>query len=186
MLPVGYDGSTKPVHNRGSVMQAMTVIKKSEPARVKELLKALDWLATPFGSTEYLVRNFGVDGETYTLEGTDPIVNSRGQNLRLVPFKYISDGPQVIYDPGQRRIAEARFAYQEKALAMTEPDPTIGLYSETEATKTAQIGKALDDHRNEILIGRKPLDSWAEAVSTWRKSGGDGIREDYQTAFAAK
>lgn len=186
MLPVGYDGSTQPVHNRGSVMQAMTVIKKSEPDRVKELLRTLDWLAAPFGSTEYLTRKFGSEGETYALEGSDPILNSRGQNLKLVPFGYISDAPLVIYDPGQRRIAEARFAYQEKALAMTQPDPTIGLYSETEATKTAQIGKALDDHRNEILIGRKPLDSWADAVSTWRKSGGDGIREDYQTALAAK
>lgn len=186
MLPVGYDSSTKPVHNRGSVMQAMTVIKKSDPDRVKELLRTLDWLAAPFGSTEYLTRKFGIEGETYVRQGSDPILNSRGQNLKLVPFGYISDAPLVIYDPGQQRIAEARFAYQEKALAMTQPDPTIGLYSETEATKTAQIGKALDDHRNEILIGRKPLDSWAEAVSTWRKSGGDEIREDYQNALAAK
>lgn len=186
MLPVGYDSSTEPAHNRGSVMQAMTVIKKSDPARVKELLKALDWLAAPFGSSEYLTRKFGIEGETYALEGTDPILNSRGQNLKLVPFGYISDGPLVIYDPGQRRIAEARFAYQEKALAMTLPDPTIGLYSETEATKNAQIGKALEDHRREILIGRKPLDSWADAVSTWRKAGGDQIREDYQTALATK
>lgn len=186
MLPVGYDGSTEPVHNRGTVMQAMTVIKKSEPDRVKELLRALDWLAAPFGSSEYLTRKFGIEGETYTLEGTDPILNSRGQNLKLVPFGYISDAPLVIYDPGQRHIAEARFAYQEKALATIQPDPTIGLYSETEATKSAQIGKALEDHRREILIGRKPLDSWAEAVSTWRKGGGDQIREDYQTAFATK
>jgi putative aldouronate transport system substrate-binding protein len=186
MLPVGYDSSTKPVHNRGAVMQAMTVIKKSDPARIKELLTALDWLAAPFGSSEYLIRKFGIEGETYALEGTDPILNSRGQNLKLVPFGYISDSPLVIYDPGARSIAEARFAYQEKALAMIEPDPTIGLYSETEATKTAQIGKALENHRQEILIGRKPLDSWADAVSTWRKSGGDAIREDYQTALATK
>ncbi|MFC7623186.1 extracellular solute-binding protein [Microlunatus sp. GCM10028923] len=186
MLPVGYDGSTKPVHNRGTVMQAMTVIKKSELDRVKELLKSLDWLATPFGSSEYLTRKFGIEGETYALEGTDPILNSRGQNLKLVPFGYISDSPLVIYDPGQRRIAEARFAYQEKALAMTGPDPTIGLYSEAEATKNAQIGKALEDHRREILIGRKPLASWADAVSAWRKGGGDEIRSDYETAFAAK
>lgn len=186
MLPVGYDSSTEPVHNRGTVMQAMTVIKKSEPDRVKELLRTLDWLAAPFGSSEYLTRKFGAEGVTYALEGTDPILNSLGQNLKLVPFGYISDGPQVIYDPGARRVAEARFAYQEKALAMIKPDPTIGLYSETEAAKSAQIGKALEDHRREILIGRKPLDSWADAVSTWRKDGGDQIREDYQTTFAAK
>ncbi len=186
MLPVGYDGSTEPVHNRGTVMQAMTVIKKSEPDRVKELLRALNWLASPFGSSEYLTRKFGIEGETYALEGTDPILNSRGQNLKLVPFGYISDAPLVIYDPGQRQIAEARFAYQEKALAMIEPDPTIGLYSETEASKSAQIGKALEDHRREILIGRKPLDSWADAVSTWRKGGGDQIREEYQTALATR
>jgi len=185
ILPVGYDGSTEPVHNRGTVMQAMTVIKKTEPDRVKELLRVLDWLATPFGSTEYLVRKFGVEGVTYTLEGTDPIVNSRGQTMRLVPFGYISDGPQVIYDPGERRIAEARFAYQEKALEMIGPDPTLGLYSEAESTKNAVIGRALEDARREILVGRKPLDSWPDAVATWRREGGDEIRKEFEAAFAS-
>ncbi|WP_205116492.1 extracellular solute-binding protein [Tenggerimyces flavus] len=184
ILPFSYDGTTKPVHGRGAVIQAMTAIKKSDPSRVKELLRLLDWLATPFGSAEYVLRNYGVENVTYTLKGTDPIVNASGQTLRLVPFKYLSDGTQVIYDPGLQRVAQARFDYQEAALEIIDRDPTLGLYSETEAAKNAQLSAKLTDARTEILRGQKPVSTWKEAVDTWRKDGGDTIRDEYEAAYA--
>ncbi|HEY9291164.1 MAG TPA: extracellular solute-binding protein [Microlunatus sp.] len=185
MLPFPHDADATALHPRGSVSGGLTVIKKSGADQTRKLLKLLDWLATPFGSAEYLLRNFGVEGVSYTADGTDPVLNAAGQNLKLVPFKYVSDASQVVYDPGRRRVSQARFDYQEAAMPMLAPDPTVGLYSETEAAKGAQLTKALDAARMDILQGRKPQSAWKDAVSSWRSGGGDQIREEYQKAAAA-
>jgi putative aldouronate transport system substrate-binding protein len=57
-----------------------------DKAWIEEVLTCLNWPAAPFGSQEHLVRAFGVNGSTFTLQGTDPILTSRGQNLRRVPI----------------------------------------------------------------------------------------------------
>ena len=184
-LPMfGYDAASKPVHPRGSAAQAFTAVTQAEPDRVREVLRVLDWLAAPFGSSEYLLRNFGIEGQTFTFEGKDPIVNSRGQNLRLVPFGYVSGPTLAIYDPGRRDVAQARFDYQEAALPILAPDPTQGLYSETDAAKGLQLGKDLTDTRNGILAGRAPVSSWKAAVTKWRNGGGDKIRSEFEQAFS--
>lgn len=180
----GHDSSSTPVHPRGAVMSSMTALAKAEPDRIHTLLQVMDWLAAPFGSSEYLLRKYGIEGETFELEGSDPILNSSGQQMRLAPFAYVADAPQAIYDPGQAEVAQARFDYQEQALPMLAPDPTLGLYSEAEAAKNNQLNLGLSDVRDAILVGRSPVSDWAEAIATWRKDGGDQIRAEFEEAFA--
>jgi len=182
----GYDANTTPVANKGGVILTMTALKKAEPERIKTLLTALDWLAAPFGSQEYLLRKYGIAGTTYDLDGADPILNQSGQQMRLVPFLNVADAPQAIYDPGQQEVAQARFDYQEATLPIQAPDPTLGLYSEAAASKENQLNRALTDVREAIMVGREPVSAWAAAVDTWRSEGGDEIRAEYEQAFAAE
>ncbi|MFW6599104.1 extracellular solute-binding protein [Propionibacteriaceae bacterium Y2011] len=179
-----YDGSAEPVHRGGSVQASTTLIKKSDPERVRFLLRTLNWLAAPFGSSEHLLKAYGVEGETYTLDGSDPILTESGATLRLVPFAYVGDAPQMIYDPGKQRVSQARFDYQEAALAMVPPDPTLGLYSETSTAKSSQLLRQLNDVRASVLTGRDPVSAWQSAVEKWRSDGGDAIRGEYEEAFA--
>ena len=123
MLPFSHDGTIKPTHGLANLAPHFTAITKADGARVEELLRVLDWLAAPFGSTEYLLRNYGMEGVTYSLEGSNPVLNSRGQNLRLVPFKYVTDAAQVIYQPSSQADAQAQFDYQEQALKLVGTDP---------------------------------------------------------------
>jgi len=184
MLPFAAEAGITPVHSRGNVASSLTAVKKGDEASVRRLLSVLDWLAAPFGSLEYQIKTYGVEGVSFTRQGTDPVLTEVGQNLRKVPFGYLADAGPVIYEPGARDVAQARFDYQEKALPMIPADPTAGLYSETDTGRSAKIGAAISDARREILLGRQPLSTWSAAVATWKKQGGDAIRAEYETAFA--
>ena len=67
-------------------------------------------------------------------------------------------------------------------LAIT--DPSVGLYSPTNATKGANLTQAMTDGVNQILFGRADVSTLDGLVKTWRSNGGDQIRGEYEDAFA--
>jgi len=77
-------------------------------------------------------------------------------------------------------------SYQEKVVPRLVRNPAEGLYSKTSLSKNGQLSKIVDTAELDIISGRKPLDSWDEAVTRWKASGGDQIRREYETAFAER
>ena len=73
-----YDGG-KPQHFLGPGFIAANALKKAEPDRVKELLRVLDFLASPFGSEEDLLLQYGVRDIHYTLDDAGKLDPQRAQ-----------------------------------------------------------------------------------------------------------
>ena len=71
---------------------------------------------------------------------------------------------------------------QEVLAPMGVPDPTIGLYSATNASKGATLNQAITDKLNDIISGRAPLSAYDQMVQDWRANGGDLIRKELQDA----
>ena len=59
-------------------------------------------------------------------------------------------------------------------------DPTVGLYSNTSATKNAMVDKAFNDAVKEVVQGRKPMSTLDELIKKWRTDAGDGMRQEFQ------
>jgi hypothetical protein len=78
----------------------------------------------------------------------------------------------------------ARTAHdQETVLApMGIPDPTVGLYSATMASKGAVLTQMVFDRLNDIITGRAPFSAYDQLVSDWRSQGGDQARKEFQDA----
>ena len=58
------------------------------------MLRILNWLAAPLGSAEYLLMNYGLKDTHWTPDDKgNPILNARGKQDALVPFRYITQGP---------------------------------------------------------------------------------------------
>jgi putative aldouronate transport system substrate-binding protein len=185
MIPPSYDGKTKAVLWEGSPSYSLTAVKKGSKTRVKELLRIANWLAAPFGTREYLLRKYGVAGVDYKLDQTDPILDAQGQTeVANFTATYIADSPQVIYEPGMPTVAKAEHTYQEKAIPMTIPIPTLGLFSDTSSTKGAQLNTMITNTQNAIWQGHKPMSAWDDAVAQWRTIGGNAIRKEYQESYA--
>jgi putative aldouronate transport system substrate-binding protein len=64
-------------------------------------------------------------------------------------------------------------------------DPSVGLYSVTDAAKRATLTQAVWDAVNSILFGRADIGTLDQAVAAWRSGGGDQIKKELAQAYAA-
>ena len=71
----------------------------------------------------------------------------------------------------------------EEADGLIVPDPVVGLYSNTDSSHGASLGKAITTMQTQVFQGRKSLKDWDEAVKTWRSNGGNTIKDEYGKAY---
>lgn len=161
--------------------------KKAEPARIKLLLRIVDHLSAPFGTEEYELANFGVEGKHFTKDA-DGIKTTElydQENNSLLPTKYIGTAPAVLYLPGHGDVAKAVHDWQKASLPKSVRNPATGLRSSTEASKGAQLGQIIGDGITAITFGRKPPSAWREVVAQWRQAGGDQVAAELAEEHAA-
>lgn len=183
LMPV-YDreGSELAPWDYGTGIFSIVGIKKQDSEdRTKMLLRMLNYLAAPFGTEEYFFRLYGKQGRDHTLDKNDnPVFTKEGTANLVVPVRYLADAPYTIYQPGRPQDADTQHDYQSLEIPVGIADPTIGLFSNTLATKNATIDKKFNDGVHDIIQGRQPLDHLDDLVKAWQKGGGDDIRKEYQ------
>jgi putative aldouronate transport system substrate-binding protein len=184
MLPPNYDGSSKAMIRRGSPTYSTAVLKKAKPARIKELLRIANYLASPFGTKEYPIRKWGVEGVDYTMKNGNVTQTAQGAREDIGGIGYIADAPWAIYEPGHPEETKKEHAYQVKAVPMTVANPSIGLFSNTSSVVGATLTTLVTNAQQDILQGRKPVSHWDDVLKQWRSGGGDKISKEYEEAFA--
>jgi putative aldouronate transport system substrate-binding protein len=185
LLPVGFDGG------RGVQFQdwggnQITVLKQASSERVKQVLGVLNYLASPFGSQEYLNLWYGQPGVDFNFdEKGNPVYTKTGQNnVQYIAWQTIISPPPVLFDGLDPGFVKVAHPIESAAHEMAITDPTVGLYSPTNATRGASLTQAMTDGVNQILFGRAPVSSLDQVVKDWRANGGDQIRAEYEAAFA--
>jgi putative aldouronate transport system substrate-binding protein len=187
-VPPPADGS-KGHYWFGSGAFGISAIKKASPERVKEILRIMNYMAAPIGSEEYLLLHYGVKGVDYDFDDKgNPTLTATGQ-ADTMPWGAgsvtVPNLPQVLYDPQDPEFARVIQGDQKAMGAVGVEDPSIGLYSNTSASKAGVLNTALIDGLTEIVKGTQPLSAFDQLVSDWRKNGGDQIRAEYEQAFAS-
>jgi putative aldouronate transport system substrate-binding protein len=177
-------GGAKPSVFAGSGVFGYTVLKKASPERIKMLLRVLDYLAAPFGSKEYELTHFGVEGVHFTrdADGTPKPTPlwSGGENTTNLPVGYLAEAPRVLFFSGVDAESVKRLhAWQTKAVPLAVRNPATGLISDTANRNGVALNKALNDGINAIIGGREPLENWEGIVSKWRSDGGDRIADEF-------
>ncbi|MGW6200761.1 hypothetical protein ACWF0M_31760 [Kribbella sp. NPDC055110] len=71
-------------------------------------------------------------------------------------------------------------------LAKSAVNPTVGLFSKTFATKNAVLDKAISSGVKDIVQGRKPMTTLDDLVRTWRNTGGDAMRKEYEAQLQSR
>jgi putative aldouronate transport system substrate-binding protein len=162
-------------------------LKKADPPRIKLLLRVIDYLSAPFGTQEYELANYGVEGKHFTKEaGGIKLTDLYSQeNNSLLPTKYIGVAPSVLYLPGHPDVARAVHDWQKATLPRSVRNPGTGLRSATEAGKSAQLNQILGDGITAVTFGRKPPSAWKDVVTQWRQAGGDKVAEELAEEHAA-
>lgn len=167
-----FDGGGPAPHFGGGARQGMAAIRNDVPDERKvQLLRLLDWMSTPLGTKEHLLRKFGVEGVHFDwVDGSPERREPKGGEIMDV--QYITDGPPVL-GPGDEDIMRRRHEVYTQNAASLVLDQSIGRYSETWAEKQATLYRLQATAKLDILAGRKELSTWPDVVAQWKRDGGD-------------
>jgi putative aldouronate transport system substrate-binding protein len=173
----------------GSGAFGYAALKQAPAERIQMLLRVLDYLAAPFGSKEYELTHFGVEGVHFTRDsaGTPQPTPlwSGGENIVNLPVRYIAEAPRVLYFAGVDAESVKRMhAWQTKAVPVALKNPATGLISDTGSRSGVTLNLTLVDGMNAIVTGREPLTSWDAVIKKWRADGGDKVAQEYAKEFA--
>jgi len=185
--PFSADGKTKPIYHTGPSNFGISFVKKASDDRVKLLLRVLNYLASPFGSQEYTLLNYGTEGVHYNRAANGvPVLTDKGRAEVLSTWKYITNNPQVLFSADRSQEYATNIQQDEKAMAdVAIADPTLGFYSATYSSQQALLDQAMNDGVNDIVVGRAPLSDLDGLVGAWRSNGGEKSRGEYAEAIAA-
>ncbi|WP_327346644.1 sugar ABC transporter substrate-binding protein [Streptomyces europaeiscabiei] len=165
-----------------------TVLKKAKKERIELLLRVLDHLAAPFGSEEWELVHYGVEGTHFTraADGSpEPTGLGEVENNTNLPLKYLAEGPQVLFVPGMPDAVRALHAWQRKVVPHAVRNASFGLQSATKNSQGTTLKALVEDTITGIVAGRLPLSAWDATVKTWRQRGGDRMAEELAKDYAA-
>lgn len=163
-----------------------TFIKKGlGRARVEELLRVLDWCSCPFGTSEFELREYGIEGKHFTrAPDNSPLLTDLGR--KEIQGQYAGLGgrvPAVVGTADTPRYVEDYLAYIRETYAYTESNPFVGLKLEYPANYS-KIIVTTEDRIDDIVRGRRPLSDLDRIVADWRATGGDEGRAFFEKALA--
>jgi putative aldouronate transport system substrate-binding protein len=183
--PFSSDTNTPIVWHQYGLNHGITVIKKASSDRIKELLHILNYLASPFGSQEELLTHYGVEGPDYNFDQNgNPVPTDKGLVDLNVSWRYIADRPQVLFDPNDSNFARQAYTEMQTMIPYLITDPSVGLYSATNASKGGPLIQTVLDGLADMVTGRAPMSNLAQLIGDWRTGGGDQIRAEFQQAYA--
>jgi putative aldouronate transport system substrate-binding protein len=185
LIAPGFDGG-KGVQFQDWGGNQITVLKKGSPERIKQVLGVLNYLASPFGSQEYLNNWYGAKGIDFNFdEKGNPVYTPAGENnVHFITWQTIISPPPVLFDGLDPNFVKVAHPIETAAHELAITDPSAGLYSPTSATKGASLTQTMIDGVNQILFGRADVSTLDGLVKTWRSNGGDQIRAEIEDAFA--
>lgn len=173
-----YNAGKTPTPWQGTGIFGYTVFKKASTDRLKMMLRICNFLAAPFGTTEYELKQFGIEGTDFTRSASGITLSDKGNPLPP-PFRYIANGPSIINLPGQDAAAKRLYDWESAVLPASIRDPGNGLRSATKTEQGAKLNQLLTDAATAITTGREPLSTWDAAVKSWRDGGGDKMAAEY-------
>jgi len=183
--PPAHDGNGVGHTWLGAPAISVTAISKGAEDRVETLLSYLNYLATPFGTEEYLFRKYGIKGVDYTEQNGLPNLTDKGFSETQLGLSYQADGPWATFLPKQKGATKDCFDAMKEICPQALKNPVAGMYSETANRKGGQINGDISDITSDIIQGRKPVSAWEPAVRKWKKAGGDTIAQELYVAYQA-
>jgi putative aldouronate transport system substrate-binding protein len=180
MVPIGQAAKA----HLNNIVVSITMMKKSDEARAKELLRVADFFASPFGSEEYTLFNYGVEGTDHTRDGKgNPVLTEQGSRDTTVPWKMVAAPTQPLFDSSSSDAVKIMHDAIGKMIAVGVEDPTVGAYSPANENSYESLYTMRNDRVTSIVAGRAPVSDLDQLIKDWRAKGGDKARAEFEEAL---
>jgi putative aldouronate transport system substrate-binding protein len=184
--PIPAETGGKGQYNLDNGIVALLALKKAPPERIKLLLRVLDYIVSPFGSQEYLTVNYGQVGQDYNLDAKgNPVRTKQGMQDQITWAASMGSPAAVLFDPDDAQFAPTQSESLKALGTVAREDPTIGLYSASDAKNGLVLQGKVGDALADIVAGRRPMSDYDAIIADWRTSGGNTIKDEYARAYAA-
>jgi putative aldouronate transport system substrate-binding protein len=172
---------------KGAPANIFSFLKKNDDtAKIEELLAVADFLASPFGTEEYQLINYGVEGTHYELDEHGlPVATEKAATEVAQSYIFLVDPPVVQTKVQYPGFVEAYCTWQADASQYLVEDLFYGMQI-SEPAQYAALKAPFEDLEKDISRGRKTMADLDEAVATWSSSGGEELRAFYQDILDKK
>ncbi|MFH8662577.1 extracellular solute-binding protein [Streptomyces afghaniensis] len=155
------------------------VNKKASKAVIEDILAAANVTAAPYGTKEYMLTKYGVEGTHYTVEDGVPTKNDKGNQEVMNAYEMIASPAPTIAHPDLPDIAKEQVEWQQRMGAFTKKSTFWGMQI-TEPARYTNLSNDFEQLEDDVVRGRKKISDVQQAVSDWKKQGGDKLRDWYQ------
>ncbi|GGM07847.1 MULTISPECIES: extracellular solute-binding protein [Micromonospora] len=163
-----------------------TFVKKGlGTERVQELLRVMNWCAAPFGSREFELREYGVQGTHFTrgADGTPASTEQFRKEFAGQVNGLAGRPPVKIRRSDAPTYVQEYIEYHKKFIGLRETDLFAGIKLELPANWSKQL-QPTDDKIRDILRGRRPLTDMAQVTKEFLSGGGEEGRAFHEKALS--
>jgi len=185
--PFSADGQAKPQYYFGRPNFGIALVKKAADARVKEMLRILNFIASPFGSQEYELFAYGVKGVDFNYDDKgNPVMTDQGKaEVGLSSAWYsLTAPPPYYYSPADPSAPQLYQGYEKLLAPMGVEDASIGTFSPTFASKGTILLDSVGNGAQDIIAGRRPVSDWEQLVKDWQNNGGNQVKDELAASYA--
>ncbi|AJE42788.1 extracellular solute-binding protein [Streptomyces nodosus] len=155
------------------------VSKKAPESVVRDVLAVADVTAAPYGTKEYMLTNYGVEGTHYTVENGVPVKNDKGNNEVINAYVMVASPAATVAHPDFPDVARAQVEWQQRMGAVTKKSSFYGMQI-AEPSRWTNLSNDFEQLEDDIVRGHKKISDMQQAVSDWRSKGGDRLRDWYK------
>ena len=175
----GHDGGNPKLWAANPAGIFAFVNKKASESVIRDVLAVANVTAAPYGTKEWMMTNYGVEGTHYTLKDGVPVKNDKGNNEVVNAFVMVASPAATIAHPDLPDYTKAMVEWQQRMGAFTQKSSFWGLQI-TEPNRYTNLADNFEQLEDDIVRGHKKISDMQQAVSDWKKRGGDRLRDWYK------
>ncbi|MFJ8509229.1 extracellular solute-binding protein [Streptomyces avermitilis] len=175
----GHDGGNPTLWAKNPAGIFAFVNKKASESVIHEVLAVANVTAAPYGTKEYMLTNYGVEGTHYTVKDGVPTKTEQGNNEVSNAYVMIASPGATIAHPDFPDVAKGQVEWQQRMGAFTKKSSFYGMQI-TEPSRYTNLSNDFEQLEDDIVRGRKKTSDMQQAVSDWKSKGGDKLRDWYQ------
>ncbi|MEU3173150.1 extracellular solute-binding protein [Streptomyces sp. NPDC007000] len=175
----GHDGGDPTLWAKNPAGIFAFVNKKASEAVIRDVLALANVTAAPYGTKEYMLTNYGVEGTHYTVKDGVPTKNDQGNIDVMNAYVMVASPAATIAHPDFPEVAKGQVEWQQRMGAFTRKSSFYGMQI-TEPTRYTNLSNDFEQLEDDVIRGRKKISDVQQAVSDWKSRGGDELCDWYR------
>ncbi|MEU2053881.1 extracellular solute-binding protein [Streptomyces bungoensis] len=153
--------------------------KGASKTTVENALAAADFAAAPYGTKERMLVDYGVEGTHYTVKGGVPVKTDQGNSEVINAWVMLAAPAPYFAHPDYPDVARKQVEWQQRMGAFMKKTSTYGM-NIVEPNRYANLSSQFEQLEIDYVRGNKKLSDVQAAISTWKSSGGEKLRDWYK------